>query len=76
MVAWATRRRLVPSLGYRVSANLGVSKESHRTPADCRPRGVSRLLSALAMADGKLDAAAVKHLEKMYALLGIDGALL
>jgi hypothetical protein len=28
------------------------------------------------MADGKLDAAAVKHVEKMYALLGIDGTLL
>jgi uncharacterized tellurite resistance protein B-like protein len=37
---------------------------------------LAKLLSALAMADGKLAAAAVKHLEKMYALLGIDGTLL
>jgi uncharacterized tellurite resistance protein B-like protein len=37
---------------------------------------LAKLLSALAMADGKLDAAAVKHLEKMYALLGIDSTLL
>jgi uncharacterized protein/uncharacterized tellurite resistance protein B-like protein len=37
---------------------------------------LAKLLSALAMADGKLDPAAVKHLEKMYALLGIDSKLL
>ena len=37
---------------------------------------LAKLLSALAMADGKLDAAAVKHLEKMYTLLGIDSTLL
>jgi uncharacterized tellurite resistance protein B-like protein len=38
--------------------------------------GLARLLSALALADGKLDPAAVKHLEKMYALLGIDSKAL
>jgi uncharacterized protein/uncharacterized tellurite resistance protein B-like protein len=37
---------------------------------------LAKLLSALAMADGKLDAAAVKHLEKVYALLGIEGTAL
>lgn len=37
---------------------------------------LAKLLSALAMADGKLNATAVKHLEKVYALLGIDGAAL
>lgn len=33
---------------------------------------LAKLLSALAVADGKLEPAAVKHLEKVYALLGID----
>jgi uncharacterized protein/uncharacterized tellurite resistance protein B-like protein len=33
---------------------------------------LAKLLSALAVADGKLEPAEVKHLEKVYALLGID----
>jgi uncharacterized tellurite resistance protein B-like protein len=44
-------------------------------PAAART-ALAKLLSALAMADGKLDAAAVKHLEKVYAFLGIDGTAL
>jgi uncharacterized protein/uncharacterized tellurite resistance protein B-like protein len=37
---------------------------------------LAKLLSALAMADGKLRPSAVKHLEKVYAVLGIDHATL
>jgi uncharacterized tellurite resistance protein B-like protein len=37
---------------------------------------LAKLLSALAMADGKLRPAAVKHLEKVYTVLGIDHATL
>jgi uncharacterized protein/uncharacterized tellurite resistance protein B-like protein len=33
---------------------------------------LAKLLSALAMVDGKLEPAEVKHLEKLYALLGIE----
>jgi hypothetical protein len=39
-------------------------------PADTK-RALAKLLSALALADGKLSTAAVKHLEKMYHVLGI-----
>jgi uncharacterized tellurite resistance protein B-like protein len=37
---------------------------------------LAKLLSALALVDGKLDRAEVKHLEKAYALLGIDSTAL
>jgi uncharacterized tellurite resistance protein B-like protein len=37
---------------------------------------LAKLLSALALADGKLSPIAVKHLEKMYRLLGIDTTVL
>jgi uncharacterized tellurite resistance protein B-like protein len=37
---------------------------------------LGKLLSALALADGKLRPAAVKHLEKLYALLGIKASAL
>jgi uncharacterized protein/uncharacterized tellurite resistance protein B-like protein len=37
---------------------------------------LAKLLSALALADGKLRPAAVKHLEKIYALLEIEAGLL
>jgi uncharacterized tellurite resistance protein B-like protein len=36
--------------------------------------GLAKLLSALAVADGKLRPSAVKHLEKVYQLLGIDSS--
>jgi uncharacterized protein/uncharacterized tellurite resistance protein B-like protein len=54
-------------------ASLRSRIEPLPTPAR---EALAKLLSALAMADGKLGAAAVKHLEKVYALLGIDSALL
>jgi uncharacterized tellurite resistance protein B-like protein len=38
--------------------------------------GLARLLSALALADGRLEPAAVRHLEKVYQLLGIDSTSL
>jgi len=38
--------------------------------------GLSNLLSALALADGKLRPSAVKHLEKVYQILGIDSSAL
>ena len=37
---------------------------------------LAKLLSALALADGKLSPAAVKHLEKVYRLLGIERTVL
>jgi len=37
---------------------------------------LAKLLSALAVADGKLEPAEVKHLEKVYALMGIDRTML
>lgn len=44
-------------------------------PTEARA-ALAKLLAALAMADGKLDPAEVKHLEKAYALLGIDSKVL
>ena len=38
--------------------------------------GLANLLSALALADGKLRPSAVKHLEKVYQILGIDSSTL
>ncbi len=38
--------------------------------------GLAKLLSALALADGKLPPSAVKHLEKVHQLLGIDRSVL
>jgi uncharacterized tellurite resistance protein B-like protein len=38
--------------------------------------GLANLLSALALADGKLRPSAVKHLEKVYQILGIDRSAL
>jgi len=38
--------------------------------------GLAKLLASLAMADGKLDSAEVRQLEKVYALLGIDRTVL
>jgi uncharacterized protein/uncharacterized tellurite resistance protein B-like protein len=44
-------------------------------PATAR-EALAKLLSALALADGKLRPAAVKHLEKMYQLLGLEASAL
>jgi uncharacterized protein/uncharacterized tellurite resistance protein B-like protein len=44
-------------------------------PAAART-ALAKLLAGLAMADGKLDPAEVKHLEKVYTLLGIEGKTL
>jgi uncharacterized protein/uncharacterized tellurite resistance protein B-like protein len=44
-------------------------------PADTRA-ALAKLLSAVALADGKLSPAAVKHLEKVYQVLGIEAAAL
>jgi uncharacterized protein/uncharacterized tellurite resistance protein B-like protein len=44
-------------------------------PAAARA-ALGKLLSALALADGKLRPAAVRHLEKLYQLLGLDASVL
>jgi uncharacterized tellurite resistance protein B-like protein len=44
-------------------------------PAEAKV-GLGKLLSALALADGTLAPAAVKHLEKVYGLLGIEASAL
>jgi uncharacterized protein/uncharacterized tellurite resistance protein B-like protein len=44
-------------------------------PADTKA-ALAKLLSALALADGRLSPAAVKHLEKIYQVLRIDAAIL
>jgi len=53
------------------------SLKSRIEPLPKAPRSaLAKLLSGLAVADGTLDTAEVKHLEKVYALLGIDRAVL
>ncbi|MEA3198169.1 MAG: hypothetical protein QOF32_2221, partial [Gammaproteobacteria bacterium] len=44
-------------------------------PTDAR-EALAKLLSALALADGKLRPSAVKHLEKVYQLLGLEASAL
>jgi uncharacterized tellurite resistance protein B-like protein len=44
-------------------------------PATAR-EALAKLLSALALADGKLRPSAVKHLEKVYQILGLEGSTL
>jgi hypothetical protein len=53
------------------------SLKSHIKPLPVEARAaLGKLLSALALVDGALRPPAVKHLEKLYALLGIDASTL
>jgi len=77
-VGAAAQRRL------RARLRLGIvypptlsSLKSRLEPLPVAARtGLAKLLSALALADGKLAPAAVKHLEKVYHLLGIEATVL
>jgi len=68
------RARLRLSIVYPPTL-LSLKNRLEPLPAAARS-GLAKLLSALALADGRLAPAAVKHLEKVYHYLGIEVAAL
>ena len=73
-VGLAAQRRLRARLRLGIVYPPTLASLRHRIeplPAAARA-GLAKLLAGLALADGKLRPASVKHLEKVYALLGID----
>lgn len=66
--SYLTWRLNTPSNMVGLKANLGSLGEQEKT-------AVSHILTRIALADGKVDSSEIKHLEKLYTLLGLDKSL-
>lgn len=66
--AYLVWRLNTPSNATGLKARVGTLGETEKA-------AVSRILIGVAMADGKIDPEEIKQLEKLYALLGLDKAL-